>query len=472
MDPSHEKPTRRLVAHFAHRLIALGKTLGNTLEKTLGGKSRPERIDIRVASLCGAASPLINRHLLDAFETHSRREAHVRIRPLNETIEYDPADPEQNDFSKASQEVRDHLSNTNADLLIWGEAAPAGTTMILRFLAAVPVEVDRLGYVDAETELHLPVDFDETLANLLFAFSIVATPTNTPKKTQALNGLIPGIVNSILEAIQNLPKGLTSRERASIQFCTGNTLAYLATHQKIIPFYQHAVALYQTVLTTLTATEQPVDWARTQLNLAACLQAIAERTEDPETIHAGVVACEAAIEIFNQDIQGQKPHKFLLAVAQNSLGFLLHKIDLQSGDTEMLKKSLNAFQAALKIFSRNETPRLWADTMSNFAQVALVLGEQMHRPDVLSKAIDACIATLDIRRQKDNPLLWAATQNNLGSALFLYGKMTNETGPLESALAAFNQALDIYEKHGAKRRAGVTAKNRDHVRRLIDKGTV
>jgi len=414
--------------------------------------------------LAGAAGPHINRHLLSAFDGPAHVHAPVRVKPLNETIDYDPTDPKRNDFTKAIQQARAHLAKSKADLLIWGEAAATGTTMTLRFLSAAPVEIDQFGYSDAQTELHLPVDFNETLANVLFAISIAATPTQTTEKTQAFNNCLPGIVNTLLDSTQNLPASLTSREQASIQFCAGNTFAFLASHQHIIPFYQHAVTHYQSALTTLTATEQPIDWALAHLNLAACLQVIAERNEDSALIQAGIESCEAAIDVFKHS------HKYLYAVAQNRLGFLLYKMDWQTGDKEALKKSLSAFQAALKVFSRNETPRLWADTMNNFAQVALVLGEHMLSPEVLGKAVDACNATLAVRSRRDNPLLWATTQNNLGSGLFMLGKMTHNAATLQGAQSAFSQALEVYEEHGAKRRADLTAKNLNHVQRLIDKG--
>ena len=447
---------RGKISILANRLIALGKVIGK--------KSRPERIEIRIAPLAGAAGPHINRHLLSAFDGPAHAHAPVRVKPLNETIPYDPTDPEQNDFANAIQQARIHLAASKADLLIWGEAAAAGTTMTLRFLSAASTEIDQLGYSDAQTEIHLPVDFDETLANVLFAISITAIPTQTAEKTQAFNNCLPGIVNTLLDSIQNLPASLTSREQASIQFCAGNTFAFLASHQHIIPFYQYAVALYQSALATLTATERPIDWALAHLNLAACLLSIAERDENTALIQTGIDSSEAAIEVFKQS------HKYLYAVAQNRLGSLLYKMDLHAGDKEVLKKSLNAFQAALKIFSRHETPRLWADTKNNLAQVALVLGEHMQSPEVLGKAVDACNSTLAVRTKDDDPLPWAATQNNLGSGLFMLGKMTHNAAALQGAHTAFSQALEVYEEHGAKRRADLAAKNLNHVQRLIDKG--
>ena len=451
----HSKPK----TGFLDRLIAMGK------------QNRPERIEIRIAPLAGAAGPHIDRHLLEAFEndpqtgakTGTKIRTKIRARPLHETIGFTSTDPEPKTFTETILQARAALEQTKADLLIWGEAAATGTTMVLRFVSAVPAEFDQFGFFGLQTELHLPVDFDANLADLLLAISLAAISPKTDGKALTLNEALPAAIETAMGHLQNLPAGITSRERASVQLCFGNAIAGVAAQQNNHEFHQLAVSLYQNALTTLTAADHPFDWALTHLNLAACLQTIAERSDDLATLEAGINACEAALSVFNGSDQGM-----LWATAQNRLGILLYKMDLQAGDPEMLKKSLNAYQAALKVYSRTETPRLWADVMNNFAQAALVLGKQMHNPDVLKKAANACHSTLHIRNKNDTPMLWAATQNNLGSALFMLGEMTDDIATLQGAMDAFTQALGVYEDRNASRMVTVTKKNREHVKRLIE----
>lgn len=430
--------------------------------KALKTLTEDKRIDIRIAPLVGAAGPHINKHLLSAFDG----QRHIRARPLSNSVEYDSSESEAWDTAIAQAET--YLTESRADLLIWGEAHAAGTTMTLRFLSATPAQVDRFGYLDARSELHLPVDFDQTLAELLIPFCIAAmNPTMTPAtntKGKIANGILTPSLNSMQDHLENLSKGLTSRESASVQFCAANTFAYMAQVYNYPALFQKAETYYRSALATLTETEHPFDWALVQLNLAACLQVIAERDGGQQSLQDGINACEQALSILNQQSHGD-----IWAMAQNRLGFLLYKMDFQTGDSELLKRSLTAFQSALKVFTRAESPRLWADAMNNFAQAALVLGEQMHNADVLNKAIHACNATLDVRTQDDNPLQWAATQNNLGSALFMLGKLNNEESTLAGAHEAFARALSVYQSHGAKRLADVTIKNQEHVKRLLEK---
>ncbi|MEX2449467.1 MAG: Crp/Fnr family transcriptional regulator [Rhodospirillales bacterium] len=426
----------------------------------LGTDGRPDRIEIRIAPLAGAAGPHITQRLVAAFEALPN----IRARLHGEAIVYDPSNAEEHTFAQASARAAAALEQSKADLLIWGEAPVAGTTMVLRFYPAVMAELDRYGYFGLQTELHLPVDFDRPVADLLRAISLAATSPRTNGKAITLRDAFPAAAEKAMGHLQNLPTGMTSRERASVHLCFGNALAYLAAQRNNAELHQQAAALYQSAITILNPREHPYEWAIAQLNIAACLLAIAERTDDFATLESAMDACDAAVNALDKSVHGR-----LWAMAQNRLGFALYKIDLQTGDTDTLKKALNAYQAALQVFTRTETPRLWADVMNNFAQAALVLGEQLHSSDVLMKAINACHATLDIRTKKDNPLLWASTQNNLGSALFMLGKMTRDPGALEGALDAFLQALEIYEDRGAGRMAAVAAKNLSHVQRLIDK---
>lgn len=419
-----------------------------------------KRINIRIAPLARAAGPHIDRHVLAAFDGHKN----IKARPASEPVEFNPAEATTDSWADAVKRAETQLKKTGADILIWGEAEAAGTTMTLRFLSAQPMAIDRFGYFDVRSELHLPVDFDTPLAELLVSVSLAAASPAVNSKAQIVKTLLMGTADTVLKQLDDMPEGLTSWERASIQCCAANVLAINAVHQNHVSLFFKAAETYQAALTTLTSADHPFQWALANLNLAACLLTMAERDNDQDIFNESVQACENALSIMNQQNDA-----WLWAMAQSRLGLSLYKVDLNTGDTDFLKRSLGAFQAALKVFTRNSHPRLWADIMNNFAQAALVFGEQMHNDEVVKKAIHACNESLEVRTKDDNPLQWAATQNNLGSALFMLGKMNKEVGSLEGALEAFSQALEVYTAHGAERLAAITVKNQEHVKRLIDK---
>ena len=69
---------------------------------------------------------------------------------------------------------------------------------------------------------------------------------------------------------------------------------------------------------------------------------IADRSNDEDILNQAAEALEAALEIFRPD-----SYPIQWASAQNRLGMVLYKLDLKNGDAETLKKSLNAYQAAV-----------------------------------------------------------------------------------------------------------------------------
>ena len=142
----------------------------------------------------------------------------------------------------------------------------------------------------------------------------------------------------------------------------------------------------------------------------------------------------------------------------NRLGEALFRLNFESGDIEMLKHAISAFQSALQVYTRTKTPMRWAEAMNNLAQVTQVLGEQLKSAEALEKATQACRVVLEVRTKSKTPVLWAATQNNLGSALFLLGKMTKNLDHLQGAAEAFSLASSLYQSRGMDKMSAVTEK--------------
>ena len=156
------------------------------------------------------------------------------------------------------------------------------------------------------------------------------------------------------------------------------------------------------------------------------------------------------------------------ASAQVRLGGTLYRLDLLTGQTELLREALQALQATLQVYSRTETPQRWAEIMHTVAQVLEVYGDQIKNTEVLQRAVDACYSVLEIRTRERGPLAWAATQNTLGGALFLLDRHSENGNHLAEAETALTSALEVFQAHGAKGPAKVAAKNLGHVRKLME----
>lgn len=174
-------------------------------------------------------------------------------------------------------------------------------------------------------------------------------------------------------------------------------------------------------------------------------------------------AWRAAAETLTREAMPQE-----WAGAQTRLGKALYRLDLITGNTELLREALQALQAALQVYSRTETPLKWADIMHDIAQVLEVYGDQLRNPEVLRRAIETCESVLMVLTRDRMPLTWAATQNTLGSALFLLDKHTDGIAHLEGAIAALEAAHGIFAAAGAKGPAQVAARNLGHVRKLAE----
>lgn len=437
--------------------------MGMFKKLSIASDSTSGRIEIRVIPFHGEvpeAAEVQRRHVVQSLGKRTG----IKVKAFNKIPEIDPDLHPDDRLMKLHDFSLEALASSYADLIIYADIPPPGTTLHLRFFSTISNNVDRPGYTLPESVLTLPVDFEPELAELLLAVALAASTPSEENKRLRLGQALSETLYAAMPAVQNLPQDLTTRERSSIQMCYGNAIATLAFQRGTVELYQVAVQTYRAALEQLSRDDSPIDWALTQKHLGASLQAIAERNNNEETLIQAAAALEAAIETFRPDI-----FPIQWASTQNRLGLVLYKLDLKTGDADTLKRSLKAFQSALPVFNRADHPSRWADVMNNFAQAAQVLGEQLHSTEVLEKAVTACLGALEVRRRDKSPLLWAATQNNLGSALFLLGKLSEDVTRIEAAAIAFEQALGVYSNLNADHLASVANKNLSKARLLLEK---
>jgi len=359
------------------------------------------------------------------------------------------------------------VSKFNADLVLWGDIPPPGTTLFIHFAAAPPHDDDPAGTISPFQALNLPVGFDaEAIGGLLIASALAAMHVTEEGKLKNRHALVAATLERAALDMERIPSDFTMREQASVQAAYANALA---TFGHLFPggeVYHRAALAYAQALKGTLRTESPTNWAYLQRNLGTVLQALGERTDDIDTFDHAVAAYRAALEVFSRETT-----PFPWATTQNRLGEVLYRLDLKSGDTDGLKEALTLFQGTLKVLQRKSTPLLWADSLNNFGQAAQVLGRELGNKEVIERAITACEQALKARTRDKHPTLWATTQNNLGSALFLLGRMTGEEKHYQMALDAFMGAREIYETLGLSRMVEVTDKNIQHAESRLPGGS-
>ena len=194
----------------------------------------------------------------------------------------------------------------------------------------------------------------------------------------------------------------------------------------------------------------PQDWAACQNDLGIALQVQGQRSGG----EAGVALLEAAVEAFRAALTVYTPEALPAqwAMTQNNLGVALQEQGQRSvGETgvALLEAAVVAYRAALTVYTRRARPADWAATQNNLGGGLRVLGERSGREvqlALLKEAVDAFRAALTVYTRDTLPARWAGTQNNLGNALKLLGNLSvGEAGValLAEAVTAYRAALTV-----------------------------
>jgi tetratricopeptide (TPR) repeat protein len=121
------------------------------------------------------------------------------------------------------------------------------------------------------------------------------------------------------------------------------------------------------------------------------------------------------------------------------MGNALFALGERDANADSLKGALAAYRDALKEFTREGAPLLWAKAQNNLGNTLNRLGERDAGSALLEDALGAYRSALEIRTLDKFPVDWALTENNLGTALYLIGEREKGTTHLEEARV-------IYEK--------------------------
>lgn len=390
----------------------------------------------------------------------------VHVRLLKERSLLGDDAPRADRLPAACAQAIGWLGTQEADLVLWGDIPPPGTTLYIHMAAPPPVDADPSGIISPFQPLTLPVGFDpEAFGGLLRATALAAMNLVGDAKMQKRRTLVADALGRAAQDMEHIPRDFTMRETASVHAAFANALA---TFGHLFPggeVYHRAAQSYGTAIKGTLRNESPTNWAYLQRNLGTVLQAMGERTDDVATMAQAVAAYRAALEVFTLE---NTP--FPWATTNNRLGEVLFRLDSISGETAGLKEALAAYQGALKVLNRASHPLLWATTMNNLGQTAQVLGREIGNKEVIGRAVAACEQALKVRTREKYPTLWASTQNNMGSALFLLGRMSGDEGYFQKALDAFMDAREVYDALGLARMVEVTDKNIQHAQSRLPDG--
>src|SRR5882757_7521987 len=167
------------------------------------------------------------------------------------------------------------------------------------------------------------------------------------------------------------------------------------------PALVNAIAAFQAALEEQTRAQAPLQWARTQLNLANAFYLLGERESGTGRLEAAVVAYRLALQ---ETTRERMPHDW--AATQTNLGVALAALGEREAGTGRLEESAVAYRLALRERTRERTPLDWASTQVNLANVLVMLGERESGTDRLEEAVAAYRLALQEMTRERMPFDW------------------------------------------------------------------
>jgi transcriptional regulator with XRE-family HTH domain/tetratricopeptide (TPR) repeat protein len=228
--------------------------------------------------------------------------------------------------------------------------------------------------------------------------------------------------------------------------------------EQIAALEQETVKVCRAVLEVVTKQKVPFLWAWTQHTLGRALAASVEFVEDWEQITAleaeSIQACQAALEVFTKQ---NAPLQW--AWVQSNLAFALAQWAVIStgGSTfaGSCRSALEACNAALEVLTKQNAPFPWALAQATLGFVLNLQGgfaQGAEQKECFKEAIEHETAALEVLSKENAPILWAWAKTNIARALALLAQVPLnqvQENQLEEAIKWCQEALDIYSREHA-----------------------
>ena len=212
-----------------------------------------------------------------------------------------------------------------------------------------------------------------------------------------------------------------------------------------------AVAAYRAALQEWTRDGEPLQWAQTQSNLGTALRTLGmhEITTVGEHVR-GTTRLVEAVDAYRAALREwtRERSPLLWAQTQNNLGNVLTILGEPDDGTARLDEAVLAYRAALQEWTRERKPQDWARTQLNLGNALFFLGVRGMGTVQLEQAIVAFRASLEETARKTAPLDWAQIQDDLGDALATLGTRKRSAQLIFDGKMAVQSAWDTYKAAG------------------------
>lgn len=186
--------------------------------------------------------------------------------------------------------------------------------------------------------------------------------------------------------------------------------------------------------------------AQTLNNLANASSSLYFATKDRQYLSESIDAYERALKVLSRE---RVPLDWV--VVQFNLAGNLMMMGENDNDEKSLEKAIEAQEAALTVWTRQDHPERWGMTTAELARTKAILGTMKKSKPILDESILAFNSALEVLTEADTPNDWAVAQDGLANAYSQRAFLTKDEADTRKSIAASQEALKVYTLEKAPR---------------------
>lgn len=260
------------------------------------------------------------------------------------------------------------------------------------------------------------------------------------------------------EALKEHTRDNAPLDLANTQMTLASMLHILGMRETGMTRLAEAETIFREVLQEFSREKMPLKWARAQRELALTLQIHGEREGNGKRLEEAVAAYLESLKVFSLE---KTPQEW--AETQINLAFNLRLLHVPGTGakwkeeavayTALIKEVATAYRGLLKVYDREEMPRLWAQAQIDLGDALKegffwISDDDDARLKVFEDSNAAYREALSLFTQDKAPSEWAAIQSKLGNLLSQMGNVSKDKTQAarfnEMASASYREALKVY----------------------------
>lgn len=200
-----------------------------------------------------------------------------------------------------------------------------------------------------------------------------------------------------------------------------------------------SVVLYEDALARVPAGSR--QWALLQRDIGNSHGQLSTRNASDASIGAAIEAYEAALGVFTRD---GEPREWAMTQARLATALSIRAVREASSAT--LLATIDAYRSALEVLSPQDDVLEWTLAQNNLGVSQRSLAARESGTANYYAAIATFRAALSMLPPETNPFDWAVSQNNLGATQLTLGMHIGDQQLLEEAVVTFEAALRVVSR--------------------------